>query len=177
MNSLCHRAAGAPDSASLSATAPAIGSLQARLLYAAAVLALGPFASVTTAGPVRSVGVMTFIDADTDVIPDWRASELHALRLPPAARATSKPFNLKNVSAPIAHALRTPPDQLRFEDMAFRPGAELVYITLSVKDPGSTPWPALVAVDAAGKVAVVDLRRPGAHRWPHRPPARSVSPP
>ena len=129
----------------------------ARLLCAAAVLTFGVFAGVAAAGPVRSVGVMTFVDADTVVIADWRAGEIHALQLVPAAGATPKPFNLKNVSTPIARALRTHPDKLRFEDMAFRPGTELAYITVSVDRGTSVPRPALVSVDAAGRVAVVDL--------------------
>lgn len=131
----------------------------ARLLPAVAVLALGIFANVASAGPVRSVGAMTFVDADTVVIADWRAGELHALHLVPAASAAPKPFNLKNVSTPIARALRTRPDKLRFEDMAFRPGAELAYITVSVDRGATAPRPALVSVDLAGKVAVVDLVR------------------
>jgi hypothetical protein len=120
-------------------------------------LALGMCWTVANAGPVRSVGAMTFADAGTLVIADWRAGELHALHLPPAAAATAKPFNLKNVSTPIARALRSQPDKLRFEDMAFRPGAELAYITVSVDRGAAVPEPALVTVDAAGKVAVVDL--------------------
>jgi hypothetical protein len=131
--------------------------ITSRGLRAAAVLALIALTGVATAGPVKSVGQMTFADANTVVIADWRAGEIHALQLAPAASVPAKPFNLKNVSTPIARALRTDPEKLRFEDMAFRPGAELAYITISV-DPGdSVPRPALVSVDAAGKVAIVDL--------------------
>ena len=131
----------------------------ADLLCVAAVLMLGAFATSAVAGPVRSVGVMTFVDADTLVIADWRAGQIHALQLPPAARATPKPFNLSNVSTPIARALGTRPEDLRFEDLAFRPGAELAYITLSVIRAAAVPRPALVSVDAAGSVVVVDLAR------------------
>src|SRR6266700_3179625 len=109
MNSPCHRAAATRSAACACGAARAVRSLHARLLLTAALLILGTFTSVAIAGPVRSVGVMTFVDADTVVIADWRASELHALHLPPAARALSKPFNLKNVSAPIARALHTQP--------------------------------------------------------------------
>src|SRR6266850_3409068 len=111
-------------------------------LRAVAGLALGTVVSVAIAGPVRSVGAMTFADADTVVIADWRAGEIHAVQLPPAVNATAKPFNLKNVSTPIARALGTQPDKLRFEDMAFRPGAELAYITVSVDRGGGVPAPA-----------------------------------
>jgi hypothetical protein len=128
-------------------------------LPAVVSLALGISMSVASAGPIRSVGVMTFADADTVVIADWRTGEIHALHLAPAAGATAKPFNLKDVSTPIARALRTQPDKLRFEDMAFRPGAELAYITVSVERGPGAPASALVSVDAAGKVAIVDLAR------------------
>ena len=112
-----------------------------------------------TAGTVRSVGAMTFIDANTLVVADWRAGEIHALQLPPAAAVTPRPFNLMNVSSPIARALRVSADQLRFEDMAFRPGTELAYISLSITGKKSISRPALVAVDAAGAVTVLDLKR------------------
>jgi hypothetical protein len=68
-------------------------------------------------------------------------------------------FNLKNVSTPIARALPTSPDTLRFKSMAFRLGAELAYIGISVERGGAAPIPALVAVDSAGKVSVVDLAK------------------
>ncbi|EEF63013.1 hypothetical protein [Pedosphaera parvula] len=131
--------------------------ISSKILYVVAVLTFSAFAGVAKAGPVKSVGAMTFVDANTVVIADWRAGEIHALQLPPATSVTAKPFNLKNVSTPIAHALRSQPDKLRFEDMAFRPGMELAYITVSVDRGNDVPSPALVSVDAAGKVAVVNL--------------------
>ncbi|MEO8429028.1 MAG: hypothetical protein ABI651_18205 [Verrucomicrobiota bacterium] len=102
---------------------------------------------------------MTFADANTVIIADWRAGEIHALQLPPVASATTKTFNLKNVSTPIARALHTQPEKLHFEDMAFRPGAELAYITVSVDRGDDVASPALVSVDAAGKVTVVNLAK------------------
>jgi hypothetical protein len=128
-------------------------------LHAALVLAFSAAASIAMAGSVQSVGQMTFADANTVIIADWRAGEIHALLLAPAGSVSPKPFNLINISAPIARALRTHSENLRFEDMAFRPGAELAYITMSVDRGDSVPRPALVSVDAAGKVAVVDLAK------------------
>lgn len=129
-----------------------------------ALLALGLIASATptwsaaaTAAAVKSAGAMTFIDADTLVVADWRGGRLHALTLPAAAPGTSAYFNLKNVSASIARALHTSSDKLRFEDMAVRPGSETAYITLSVEKGAGAGMPALVAVDTAGKVKVIDL--------------------
>jgi len=100
---------------------------------------------------------MTFADADTLVLADWRGGRLHAITLPPAPAGSAAPFNLKDVAAPIARALHTRPEHLRFEDMAFRPGSGLAYITLSVSRGKGTPSPALVAVDATGRVRPVDL--------------------
>lgn len=124
-----------------------------------ATLALSAFINVASAGKIQSVGTMTFADANTLIIADWRGGAIHALELPAAEKAMAKPFNLKNVSTPIAKALRTEPDKLHFEDMAFRPGAELAYITISVERGDKAPRPALVSVDAAGKVSVINLAK------------------
>jgi hypothetical protein len=121
-------------------------------------VSLAMFACLASAGPVRSVGAMTFVDANTVVIADWRGDELHALRLPPAGQASSKAFNLKDVSTPIALALHTTPESLRFRSMAFRPNAELAYVGISIEQNNAAPVPALVSVDSAGNVNVVDLK-------------------
>jgi len=118
------------------------------------LLALTLHAAQAFGAPMLSAGKMTFVDANTVVVADWRAGQLHTLTLPPAAPGTPAPFNLKDVSGAIATALRTRPERLRFEDMAVRPGSEVAYITLSVDGK-----PVLVSVDAAGKVGRVDLDR------------------
>lgn len=125
----------------------------------AVILLLATVSAAALAGPVRSVGPMTFVDADTVVVADWIGAELHALQLPAATPGPVKAFNLKDVSASIAHALRIQPDKLHFEDMAFRPQTGLAYIAVSIRRGQATPTPALVAVDADGKVAVVDLAK------------------
>jgi hypothetical protein len=129
-------------------------STPARTALAAALLAATCGAAV--AGPVRSVGPMLFPDADTLVVADWRGQELHAFKLPAATPAQPHPFNLRDVSAPIAKALHVRPELLRFEDMAFRPGTEMAYIALSI-DRGAASTPAVVAVDGQGRVSVVPL--------------------
>ena len=126
----------------------------ARTALAAALLAAT--CGMAAAGPVRSVGPMVFPDGDTLVVADWRGQELHAFKLPPAAPAQPRPFNLRDVSEPIANALHARPGQLRFEDMAFRPGTETAYIALSI-DRGAASTPAIVAVDGQGRVSVVHL--------------------
>jgi hypothetical protein len=134
---------------------------QASLLVRGSLAAaFATLAGIASAGPVRSVGQMAFTDANTAVIADWRTGELHALQLPAAAAgAPAKPFNLKDVSRPIARALRTRPDALRFEDMAVRPGTELAYLTVSVDRGRAAPAPALVAINASGQVSVVNLAK------------------
>ncbi|AXQ27505.1 hypothetical protein D0B54_01880 [Solimonas sp. K1W22B-7] len=122
-------------------------------------ISLALFGSLAAAGPIRSVGNMTFLDANTLAVADWRGGEIHALQLLPPAKAQSGPFNLGDISNPIARALNTQPDKLRFEDMAFRPGSNLAYIALSVEQKSSTPKPALVTVDSTGRVAVIDLNK------------------
>ena len=123
------------------------------LLAAALLSACG----VALAGTIKSVGPLVFADNDTLVVADWRAQSLHALKLPPAAAATSRPFNLRNVSTPIANALHVRAEQVSFEDMAFRPGAEVAYVSVSVDKGGSTPAPAIVSIDSSGKVAVLPI--------------------
>jgi hypothetical protein len=122
------------------------------------LLALSSFAAFAAAGPIRSAGAMTFVDANTLVLADRIGGELHALVLPPSESVSPRAFNLKQLSALVAKALRTKPDKLRFEDMAFRPGTELAYISLSL-DRGRSllPAPALVSVDSGGKVNVLNL--------------------
>lgn len=125
----------------------------------AAILALSTLAAAVLAGPVRSVGPMAFVDDDTVVVADWVGAELHALQLPRLAPGPAKAFNLKDVAGPIARALHTRPERLRFEDLAFRPRTGLAYVALSIVQDRATPMPALVALDADGKVTVVDLKR------------------
>jgi hypothetical protein len=134
-------------------------NLSSRGICTAIALAFVTANNIASAGPVKSVGQMTFADANTVFIADWRAGEIHALQLPATENVAAKTFNLKNISGPIARALHTSPEKLRFEDMAFRPGAELAYVTLSIDNGDNVPNPALVSVDATGKVMVVDLAK------------------
>ncbi|HWD90825.1 MAG TPA: hypothetical protein VG938_00620 [Verrucomicrobiae bacterium] len=124
-----------------------------------ALLAYSAVVGSAQAGPVKSVGPITFADADTVIIADWRGSEIHALKLPSVPAGTTKTFNLKNISSPVAIALHAQPDKLRFEGLAFRPGAELAYLTISIDRGGGIPAPALVAVDAKGKVTAINLSK------------------
>jgi len=133
----------------------------ARAAFAAA--ALHAMCGLALAAPVKSVGALAFANDDTLIVADWRGQQLHAIALPPAAPAASRPFNLRNVSTPIARALHVSPDHLNFESMAFRPGTELAYVSLSVDRGGAAPAPAIVSLDSSGRVSVLAL-----DRLPHR---------
>ena len=124
---------------------------------AIAAAALHAVCGLALAGPVKSVGALAFANADTLVVADWRGQELHAIALPPAAPAAARPFNLRNVSTPIARALHVSPERVNFEAMAFRPGTEVAYVSLSVDRGRAVPSPAIVAVDSSGKVSVLAL--------------------
>jgi hypothetical protein len=122
-----------------------------------AAAALAGACSAVLAGPVRSVGTIVFADADTLVVSDWRGGEIHAIKLPPASSAKPKQFNLKNISSPIAKVLKTSPEKLRFEAMAFRPNSKLAYISLSVDQAKGMPTPALLSIDVDSKISVINL--------------------
>jgi len=132
-----------------------------RHLLALAVLSASAHAALAASLPIQSAGKLSFVDANTLVIADWRGARLHALTLPAAPAAAPAAFNLKNVSGVIARALKTSPEQLRFEDMVVRPGSELAYVALSVagRRADAPPTAALVTVNAAGKVEVIRLDR------------------
>jgi hypothetical protein len=132
-------------------------SLQ-QLVRLLAMLACLSLVGLASAGPIRSTGSLVFVDARTLVLADRVGGEIHALSLPPVPPAEPRPFNLKQLSGQVARSLRTEPDKLRFEDMVFRPGAELAYLSLSVdRGRSALPAPALVSVDSSGKVSVVNL--------------------
>jgi hypothetical protein len=131
---------------------PGLSSLGVLPTLVAALLAT---CGVAHAGPLRAAGPMLFADADTLVVADWRAQELHAFKLPPAAPAPARPFNLRDVAGPVATALHVRREQVRFEDMAFRPGAETAWFALSIDRPGALPTPAIVSIDSGGKVLVL----------------------
>ena len=125
----------------------------------AAGVTLSIVAMVAAADNIQSVGAMTFSDANTLFVADWRANEIHALKLEPIKPVAPRTFNLKNISSPVARALHTDPDKLRFEDMAFRPNAEQAFITLMVDRGDKAPRPALVSIDTAAKVTVINLAK------------------
>src|SRR5260221_11752147 len=97
-------------------------------LAAAALL----FGAAQAREPILSATKLSFGDATTLFVADWRGARIHALTLPSAGEAAGKPFNLKDAQAPIAKALHVEPTRLRFEDMAAQPGPGRTSVPLSV---------------------------------------------
>ncbi|WP_229259459.1 hypothetical protein [Duganella aceris] len=124
------------------------------ILFAAAVVA----ASAQAAPPsVQSAAKLTFGDASTLFVADWKGARIYALPVAVPAKAAGKPFNLMDVQGPIAKALGVAPSALRFEDLAVQPGSELAYVALTVRGAKGKTTPAIVNIDAAGRVTRVDL--------------------
>jgi len=126
------------------------------ILFAATAAAFAT-APAHAAPAIQSATKLTFGDANTLFVADWKGARIFALPVAAPAKAAGKPFNLKDVQAPIARALGVAPTALRFEDLAVQPGSELAFVALSVTGAKGKSTPAVVSVDAAGKVARVDL--------------------
>jgi len=108
---------------------------------------------------IQSASKISFGDANTLFVADWKGARIFALPLPAPATPAGKPFNLKDVQAPIAKALGVAPTALRFEDLAVQPGSELAYVALTVRGAKGPGKPAIVSIDAAGKVRRLDLSK------------------
>jgi hypothetical protein len=108
---------------------------------------------------IQSASKISFGDANTLFVADWKGARIFALPLPAPATPAGKPFNLKDVQAPIAKALGVAPTALRFEDLAVQPGSELAYVALTVRGAKGPGKPAIVSIDAAGKVRGLDLSK------------------
>lgn len=131
-------------------------SLAAR---AASVLLLGALsaAHAATTPAIQSATKLTFADANTLFVADWKGARIYALPVATPAKTVGKPFNLKDVQAPIAKALGVAPSALRFEDLAVQPDSEVAYVSVTVQGVKGKASPAIVSIDAAGKVTRVDL--------------------
>lgn len=134
--------------------------MKLRILIAAAVAACClqfQSAGAAPAGPIKSATKLAFGDAGTLFVADWAGGKIHALSVPVPA-AQGKPFNLKDIQTPIATALHAAPTSLRFEDLVVQPGSEIAYVAVTIRN-GAASKPAVVTVDSAGKVQVVDLKK------------------
>jgi len=106
---------------------------------------------------MQSASKLSFGDAGTLFVADWKGARIYALSVPAPARAAGKPFNLQDVQAPVAKALGVAPAALRFEDLAVQPDSELAFVALTVRGARGKTTPAIVRIDANGKVTRLDL--------------------
>ena len=119
--------------------------------------------SAQAAPPViQSASKLSFGDANTLFVADWKGARIFALPVPTPAKLVGKPFNLMDVQAPIAKALGVAPTALRFEDLAVQPGSELAYVALTVRGGKGQSKPAIVSVNATGKIRRLDLAKTAA---------------
>jgi hypothetical protein len=125
----------------------------------AAVCAAAAPTSAHAAPAMQSAAKLTFGDAHTLFVADWKGARIYALPVAAPAKAAGKPFNLMDVQAPIAKALGVAPSALRFEDLAVQPDSELAFVALTVRGAKGKSTPAIVSIDAAGKVTRLDLAK------------------
>jgi hypothetical protein len=104
-------------------------------------------AAQAQAAELKTAAKLTFDDASTLYIADWKAARVYAVKVPAAGAAPAEPFNLRDVQKPIAKALRLKDTMLRFEDLAVQPGTGMAYVSVTAGGKA-----AVVSIDAAGKV-------------------------
>lgn len=133
--------------------------MKLRLTVAALSLATWGQALAAPLPAMQSATKLTFGDAGTLFVADWKGAHIYALPVAMPPPATGKPYNLQDVQAPIAKALGVTPSALRFEDLAVQPGSEVAYVALTVRGARGNSSPAIVAIDATGKITRVDLSK------------------
>jgi hypothetical protein len=136
--------------------------MKLRLAVAALSLATCGHAPAAPLPAMQSATKLTFGDAGTLFVADWKGAHIYALPVTAPPAAAGKPYNLQDVQGPIAKALGVAPSALRFEDLAVQPDSEVAYVALTVRDASGNSSPAIVAIDATGKIARVDLSKASA---------------
>lgn len=128
------------------------------LALAALVLSLQTHAA-PTGERIASATKLTFGDAGTLFIADWKHARIHAVTVPVStAKADAPaPFNLGDIQGPIASALHVPRHALRFEDMAVQPGSGLAYVAVTIQRGKAASRPAVVTVNSEGTVREIKL--------------------
>jgi hypothetical protein len=123
-----------------------------KMSIAALLAALFTAVLPTRAAELQSAARLTFGDAGTLFVADWKAARIYAIPVPTAQAGAATPYNLRDIQQPIAKVLKVPADTLRFEDMAVQPGSEVAYIALTVSHGKKPASAAIVSVDHAGTV-------------------------
>jgi hypothetical protein len=121
------------------------------------------------AAQLTSAAKLTFDDQGTLYIADWKAARVYAVKVP-SASAGGTPFNLQDVQKPIASALKVNTASLRFDDMAVQPGSGLAWVAVTANGK-----PAVVSIDAAGKVKALPTGHLQNYAVITDPPASSES--
>ncbi len=138
--------------------------MKLRLIVTALSLVAWGHAQAAPLPAMLSATKLTFGDAGTLFVADWKGARIYALQVSAPSAPAGKTFNLQDVQGPIAQVLGVAPSALRFEDLAVQPGSEVAYVALTVRGASGKgkSAPAVVAIDAAGKVARVDLGKASA---------------
>src|SRR5471032_246456 len=121
------------------------------------IAALVAVTSQAAPAAMQSATKLTFGDAKTLFVADWKGARIYALPVAAPDKAAGKPFNLMDVQGPIARLLGVAPAALRFEDLAVQPDSEIAYVALTVRGAKGKASPAIVRIDATGKLSRVDL--------------------
>lgn len=131
-----------------------------------AVLALGTMSASAADAPalakkgnpeLKSVGPLAFGPAGVLFVGDPKSATLFAIGVAPAA-TTPAPAEIKleGIDRTIASVLGTAASEIVINDLAVQPGSSDVYLSVT-RGKGPDAQPAVVRVDAAGKVNEVPL--------------------
>lgn len=124
-----------------------------RLSIIATACLLGLSANVFAAN-VKSISRLAAGPGNILFVADWKAAEVHAIELPPAAQQpTGSTFNVLDLEALLSRQVGGA--KVTVEDMVVRPGTAQVYIAVSY---GAQKTPALFFVTSDRKAHKVDLK-------------------
>ena len=124
-----------------------------RLSIIATACLLGLSANVFAAD-VHSISRLAAGPGNILFIADWKAAEVHAIELPPAAQQpVGTTFNVLDLEALLSRQVGGA--RVTVEDMVVRPGTAQVYVAVSY---GAEKTPALFLVTSDKKAHRVDLK-------------------
>src|ERR1051325_5035286 len=107
-----------------------------------------------SAADVKSISRLAFGPDGVLFVADWKAAEVHAIKLaPPARQPVGAVFNVLDLEQLLSDQVGGA--RVAVEDMAARPGTGEVYVAVSY---GADKTPALFAVTSDKKARRVDLK-------------------
>lgn len=125
-----------------------------RHVFAASLALSSLWAAAGPAAP-DSVSRLAMGPDDTLFLADWKSARVLAVKLPAAAAAEARPFNVNDLDLRLAKAFNS--REVQVEDMVVRTGTGQAVLALTL---GAKKRPALALVDADGKIRPVDLKHP-----------------